>query len=109
FGVDFFFVLVFLSVILRLPISTLFPYTTLFRSLFSPISLSLSFGLFRPYSVSLFLSASISLAEIVPSLCQFSKSDSKFSIKELSVWSLIGVSRRHLLSPRRISIFSSPF
>ena len=77
--------------------------------LFSPISLSLSFGLFRPYSVSLFLSASISLAEIVPSLCQFSKSDSKFSIKELSVWSLIGVSRRHLLSRRRISIFSSPF
>ena len=74
-----------------------------------PINLSLSLGLFRPYSVSLLLSASISLAEIVPSFCQFSKSRNKLSIRELSAWSLIGVSRRHLLSRRCNSIFSSPF
>ena len=69
-----------------------------------PSNLSLSFGLLRPYSASLPLSASISLEGIVPSFCQFSKSDNKVSISALSAWSLIGVSSRHLFSRRRISI-----
>ena len=74
-----------------------------------PSNFNFSFGLFRPYSASLLLSASISLAGMVPSFCQFSKSDNKVSTNALSAWSLIGVSRRHLLSRRRISIFWSPF
>ena len=44
-----------------------------------PSNLSFSLGLFRPYSASLLLSASISFAAMVPSFCQLSKSDSKFS------------------------------
>ena len=74
-----------------------------------PSSLSFSFGLFRPYSVSLLLSASISLAGMVPSFCHASKSDNKFSTRAPSAWSLIGVSSRHLFSRRRIWIFWSPF
>ena len=53
-------------------------------SLFWPSNLSFSFGLFRPYSVSLLLSASSSLAGMVPSFCQVSKSDNKFSTRPLS-------------------------
>ena len=63
-----------------------------------PINFKRSFGFARPKSASLFLSASISLAEMAASFCQFSRLDSRLVTTDASAWSLIGVSSRHFSS-----------